>query len=81
MNDLVIATIRTAVPSFIGTFVLLLTHYGIELDEAGVAGLTAFVISLATAAYYLLVRVAAKKWPALELLLGVAKKPEYKDAE
>ena len=81
MNDLIIATIRTAVPSFVGTFVLLLSHWGMTLDEAGVAGLTAFLISLATAAYYLLVRVAAKKWPAIELLLGVAKKPTYKDAE
>lgn len=79
MHDLVTATIRTVVPAFVATFVLLLTHYGVELDEAGVAGLTAFVISLATGVYYLAVRLVAKKYPQVELLLGSSKKPEYRN--
>ncbi len=39
MNDLVIATIRTVVPSIVGTFVLLLGGWGVELDQAAQAGL------------------------------------------
>lgn len=78
MNDLVIATIRTVVPSIVGTFVLLLGGWGVELDQAAQAGLVAFCIGLATGAYYVIVRVLSKKFPQLEWLLGVAKKPEYK---
>ena len=78
MNDLVTATIRTVVPAFVGTFVLLLTNWGIELDEASQAGLIAFLISLATGVYYLVVRLVAKKYPQVEWLLGIGKKPEYK---
>lgn len=79
MNDLAISTIRTVVPSIVGPFILLLARNGVELDAVAVAGITSFLIGLATGVYYLGVRVLAKKYPWVESLLGVAKKPEYKD--
>ena len=77
MNDLLISTIRTVVPSFVGVFVALMASWGLHLDDAGIAGLTSFVLSLAVGAYYLAVRLLAKKFPQVEWLLGVGKKPEY----
>jgi len=79
MSDLVIATIRTVVPSIVGTFILLLAGWGVELDQAAQAGLVAFSIGAATGLYYLVIRIASKKFPQLEWLLGAGKKPEYKE--
>lgn len=81
MNDLVISTIRTIVPSFVGIFVALMSSWGIELDNAAIAGLTSFVLSLAVGAYYLAVRLISERYPKLEWLNGWAKKPEYKEVE
>ena len=81
MNDLAISTIRTFVPTVVGSFVLFLANYGITIDTVAASGLTAFAIGLATAVYYLGVRLLATKYPWLEGLLGVAKKPEYKEAK
>lgn len=77
MNDLIIATIRTVVPSLVGTFVLFLSQNGIGLDEAAVSGLVAFLVGLFTGMYYLAVRLLSKRFPQLEALLGFNKKPEY----
>ena len=79
MNDLAISTIRTAVPAFVGAVVAILAGWGIPLDDAAVNGFQAFVFGLTTALYYLLVRLAAKKVPQLEWLLGAPKAPTYKD--
>ena len=79
MNDLATSTIRTFVPSFVGAVVAILAGWGIPLDDAAVNGFQAFVFGLTTALYYLLVRLAAKKVPQLEWLLGVPKAPTYKD--
>lgn len=81
MNDLVIATIRTVVPSFVGIFVALMSSWGLHIDEAGIAGLSAFLLSLCIGAYYLAVRLLAKRFPQLEWLLGANKKPEYTESQ
>jgi uncharacterized membrane protein len=79
MNDLVISTIRTLVPTFVGTLVTLLAGWGIAVDGEAAAGLQAFVFAVTTAAYYLAVRLLAQKFPKLEWLLGAPKKPVYKE--
>jgi hypothetical protein len=77
MNDLIIATIRTVVPSLVGTFVLFMSQNGIGLDEAAISGLVAFLVALFTGVYYLGVRLLSKRFPQAEVLLGFNKKPEY----
>lgn len=81
MNDLIIATIRTVVPSVVSTFVLFMSARGLDLDQAAVSGLEAFLIGLAVAVYYLGVRLLSIRFPQAEALLGVAKKPIYKEVE
>lgn len=81
MSDLIIATIRTVVPSVVGSFVLFLAARGFELDTAAVSGLEAFLIGLATATYYVIVRLLGKKQPKAEYLLGVASQPTYEEVK
>ena len=78
VNDLIIATIRTVVPSFVGTFALMMADRGLQLDEAAISGLVAFLVSLLTAIYYVTIRLVGKKYPQAEILLGATKTPEYK---
>lgn len=77
VNDLVIATIRTVVPSFVGMFVLMMADRGVQLDEVAVSGLGAFLVGLLTAIYYVAVRLLGTKFPQAELLLGASKTPTY----
>ena len=77
MNDLVIATIRTFVPSLVGSFTVFMTARGFALDAAAMAGLEAFLLGLAISSYYLAVRLLSKRFPQAEVLLGFNKKPEY----
>lgn len=79
MNDLIIATIRTVVPSIVGTFILFMSARGLDLDEAAVAGLESFMAGFVVAAYYLVVRLVSKRFPQAEALLGFNKAPEYKE--
>lgn len=81
MSDLVIATIRTFVPSVVGSFAIFLAAKGIELDTVAISGLESFIIGLGVAVYYLLVRLIAKRYPQAEALLGAAKKPVYTEPE
>lgn len=78
MNDLITSTIRTAVPTFVAAFAAILAGWGIQLDDVALQGFQAFVIAFTTAVYYLLVRLASKKHPQLEWLLGSPKTPTYK---
>lgn len=78
MNDLIIATIRTTVPSIVTSFVLFLGARGFELDAAAISGLEAFAIGFCVATYYVIVRLVARKFPVVEALLGSRKTPEYK---
>lgn len=79
MNDKIIATIRTFVPTVVGTFVLFLSARGFELDAAAIAGLEAFVSGVAVSIYYVLVRLVSERFPWVEALLGSRKTPEYKE--
>ena len=81
MNDLVISIIRTVVPSLVGSFILVLSNWGISVDNAAVAGLTAFTISLFIGGYYALVRLVSKRYPQAEWLLGYKAKPNYKEVK
>ena len=79
MSDLITGTIRTVVPSIVSTFALFMAARGFELDEASLAGLESFLVGIAVAAYYVVVRLLGKKFPWAESLLGSTKKPEYKE--
>lgn len=79
MNDKIIATIRTFVPTVVGTFVLFISARGFELDAAAIAGLEAFVSGVAVSIYYVLVRLVSERFPWVEVLLGSRKTPEYKE--
>lgn len=81
MGDLITATIRTVVPAMVTYFTIYMSARGLELDSVTVTGIETAIIGLATAAFYLAVRVLAKKWPWIELLLGSKKTPEYKESE
>lgn len=79
LDNYIISTIRTVVPTFVGTLIALLTSYGFEFDDAAIAGVIAFVISLCVGGYYLAVRLLASRFPKLEWLLGAPKKPTYEE--
>lgn len=68
---------RTAVPYLVGLVVSLGVTLGIDIPteaQVALANLLTFVIGTA---YYIGVREAAKKWPAVEILLGSPKTPTY----
>jgi hypothetical protein len=81
LSNYVISFIRTYVPIWVGTGLVLLQNWlndnkilWIHVDSVqAVAWATALVISI----YYGLVRLAEKKWPKIGILLGHAAKPVY----
>lgn len=77
MDNLVIGTIRTTVPSIVTSFILFLGARGFELDEAAAAGLEAFMIGFAVSIYYVIIRVLGHRFPWVEAFLGSKKTPEY----
>lgn len=77
MNDLIVSFIRTYVPITVGTFISWLATKGLTLDAGTSAGLVAFLTGLIIAAYYGIVRIVERYFPAAGVLLGSAKKPEY----
>lgn len=79
MHNKAIGTIRTFVPTVVGTFVLFLAARGFELDAAAVAGLEAFVTGVAVTTYYIIIRLLSERFPSLEWLLGSGKTPKYHD--
>ena len=78
MSDFVISQIRTYVPIIVGAVLAFLTTKGIELDATAAAGLSTFLTALFGGLWYLIGRLLERKWPELGILLGVAKKPNYK---
>ena len=76
MNTLVLSLIRTYVPVAVGAFVAWLLALGVELDEKSATGLTVALTGLLIAVYYTLVRLLERQWPAVGVLLGVAKSPD-----
>ena len=83
MSDHMISIIRTLVPVGVGSLLGLLAQHGLTISEADSAGLTAGLVAIAIAAYYLAARAAEQSryaWLAAlgRLLLGgVNKTPSY----
>lgn len=81
VNNIITGLIRTVIPALMGQVIAWLATIGITVDPAVVDNFNTMAITLLgvilTGAYYVLVRVLAKKYPKLELLLGSEKKPEY----
>ena len=77
MSDAIVSLIRTYVPVAVGAFIAWLLSLGIDVDTETQAGLVVSMTGLVVAAYYTLVRLLERKWPAVGVLLGVPRQPEY----
>jgi hypothetical protein len=78
MNDVVVSWIRTAVPVAVGSVLTwLASALGIVIPSDASTGLTTFVVTLVVAVYYIVVRLAEKRWPWVGVLLGVKRQPTY----
>lgn len=78
MSDYLVSLIRTYVPVAVGSALAwLAATLGIVLDKDSSAALTAGFVGLAVAAYYTLVRLLERRWPAFGLLLGRREAPTY----
>lgn len=69
------AIVRTIVPYVVGLAVTLAARWGINLEPS--AELTGALTVVIGAVYYVAVRLLAKRWPALERLLGSRQAPNY----
>ncbi len=77
MNNFATGLIRTYVPIIVGAAVAWLITYGIAVDAQTQTAFIVALTGLSQAVYYTTVRFAAKKWPAVEILLGVKNTPTY----
>lgn len=78
MGDQVVSLIRTWVPIGVGAALTWLASLlGVGLDANASAGFTAVVVALVSGAYYLLVRLAERRWPWVGVLLGTPRPPTY----
>lgn len=67
--------IRTVSGYLMGFIILMLARWGIDFEPS--AEFTGALTVIVGTVYYGLVRLVAKKWPALEALLGSKKTPSY----
>lgn len=79
MSNFIASLIRTFVPIGVGGVISWLALEGVEIDAETQTSLVIGLTGLLQAGYYAAVRIAALKWPALEVLLGSARQPEYTD--
>jgi hypothetical protein len=78
MNDLVTSWIRTFVPVGVAAVLTwLAANANIVIDDGASAGLTAGVVALVTAAYYVVARALESRFPKFGVLLGATKQPAY----
>lgn len=79
MNQLLLpAIIRQTVPAIVGVVTaVVFKHFGVVLSDQASVELTAGFTSLVTVAYYVGVRLAAKKWPGAEKFLLNTNVPLY----
>lgn len=77
MSDFVTSFIRTVVPTLVGSLIGWLITLGITLPEHAAQSLTAGVIALSIALYYLGARWLERRWPAFGYLLGTRAEPTY----
>lgn len=71
LNDTVTSLIRTWVPLAVGWVI---TALAVDVDSEA---LTAGLVSIVTAVYYLVARVAEQRWAPAGWLLGSPKAPSY----
>lgn len=74
MADFVPSLIRTWVPTAVGAFIVFLADFGVDI---GSEDATVFFTGLVIGVYYALVRWLEGKFPAVGLLLGSRKTPQY----
>lgn len=67
--------IRTYTPLLVAYLVGWLASLGITVDDDTQALITTGIGTVIAAAYYALVRVLERKWPALSVLLGSGQQP------
>lgn len=80
MSDFIISLIRTWVPYIVALVIGWLIAQGVLDEESGTQASTAIsggLVVVIGSAYYWLVRLAAKRWPAFEWLLGYKTPPTY----
>lgn len=77
MNDFVTGLIRTYTPIIVGAFAAWLITLGVALDPKTQTAAIVALTGVSQAVYYTAVRYAAKRWPAIEILLGVKNTPTY----
>jgi len=73
---LLASIIRTLVPLAVGQIVAWLALASVILDEPTKNALGTFLGGLVTAVYYLIIRLLEQRWPAIGVLLGLAKSPD-----
>lgn len=79
VRDQLASLVRTAVPYAVGLVLAFLARkWGIILDDASSAGLTAGLATLAGTVYYVVVRALEARWPRVGWFLGLAWSPEYR---
>jgi hypothetical protein len=78
VRDQLASLIRTWVPIGVGFVLALLARkFGVVLDEASSAALTAGIAALASAVFYGVVRILESRWKPVGWLLGLAVSPQY----
>ncbi len=78
MSNLVPSIVRTATPYIYGLVAaMLLKKFGYAIDEKTSGEMMAAISGLLSAGIYIAIRIAAKKYPKLELLLGTLNVPVY----
>ena len=77
MTDFATGLIRTYIPILVGAAAAWLITRGIQVDTQTQTAAIVALTGVSQAVYYTAVRYAAKKWPAVEILLGVKNTPTY----
>ncbi len=77
MNDFTTGLIRTYVPILVGAAVAWLITRGVAIDAQTQTAAIVALTGISQAVYYTAVRYLAKRWPAVEILLGVKSAPNY----
>lgn len=73
MSNLVPSIVRTATPYIYGLVAtMLLKKFGYAIDEKTSGEMMAAISGLLSAGIYIAIRIAARKYPKLELLLGIS---------
>lgn len=80
MPDLLKSLVRTGVPVAVASVVGFLADLGVVVSGDLKSDLTALLTFGAGVVYYVGVRLAGRRWPWVERLLGSPEPPTYKSA-